>query len=1077
MSFADVPESSLFHKEISWLAAEGISTGWDVGGGVRQYRPLDRIARDAMAAFLYRKAGSPDYAPPASSPFSDVAPEAAFYKEITWLASEGISTGWDVGEGKREYRPMNPIARDAMAAFLYRFAKPVQFAAPAQSPFVDVAAGAAFYREITWLASSGISTGWDIGGGAREYRPLSGIARDAMAAFLYRYASEKVPTNPLDPAAGAVTVAPDVEVLEPTQLASALVTGSAMTLPSSEAAEINANDVLVAGVTAGTPEGLLARVVQVSRDPGGNTVVSLKPATLTEAIVSTSGLLEVAGTPASSSFTPEPNVTVTTNAVAASGAARTEALTAGEVFSESFSLKKTIKPAEVATEELRGSGFMTVESSIKASAKAKMTLEAGFLQLKEASVVLTPSFSSRHSVTVSGTLEGTASVKLGVLKAVIAFPTAIPIVVTAEAEVAANLSATGTAEVTYVTAHTVSSDVGFKYREGSFSLVNTKPQVTGVQNDVQTTASLIARLALDFDADIRFYGIAGITFGAGPYASAPLTVTASNGTQNWTCPIEIGFEARLGVVAGIEVMGFKLENRNEASAAWKLFEVNPCEGTPVRVPGSAVLAIQSTGLPFANAGTAYQATLAASGGTSPYAWTITTGSLPTGLTLNAASGTIDGTPTEAGSASFTVSVRDAKGATASRALTLNTSNGSAIAFGNVASGSSATLNSVYAVKNDGTLWSWGPSSALGIEGYASYPSPIKVGLTDVASVTAGYYAGYALKKDGTVWSWGTSNRTGQLGNGTTSENRVPAKVLGLTNVVSVEIGDQTAFALKQDGTVWAWGANSQGAMGNGTTTDSLAPAQVPGVTDVVAIEATDYRVHVLKRDGTVWGWGGNQYGALGDGTYKNSTVPVRVVGLDNVRAIETNGPNRSVDTLALKNDGTVWSWGGGWAGNGSASIVPVQVSGLTNVTKVLSGEGNGYAVKADGTVWAWGSNRYGQLGNGTTQDAWVPVQVPGIDAVDLSKASITVFAVRGDGTVWSWGGGRDGVLGNGEATEIATLPVRVAALQNVSSVFGSSDSAYAITKTGELWAWGANRTGQLGVGSTTNSAIPLKVKG
>ncbi len=78
--------------------------------GVRQYRPLESIARDAMAAFLYRHAGSPAFTAPAVSPFTDVpAGGASFYKEITWLASEGISTGWDVGgAGKREYRPLSP---------------------------------------------------------------------------------------------------------------------------------------------------------------------------------------------------------------------------------------------------------------------------------------------------------------------------------------------------------------------------------------------------------------------------------------------------------------------------------------------------------------------------------------------------------------------------------------------------------------------------------------------------------------------------------------------------------------------------------------------------------------------------------------------------------------------------------------------------------------------------------------------------------------------------------------------------------------------------------------------------------
>ncbi|GAA1789702.1 hypothetical protein GCM10009712_41350 [Pseudarthrobacter sulfonivorans] len=1026
VSFTDVPESSVFHKEISWLAAERISTGWDVGGGVRQYRPLDSIARDAMAAFLYRKAGSPAYTPPASSPFTDVAPGVAFYKEITWLASTGISTGWDVGGGKREYRPFSSIARDAMAAFLFRFAQPAAFTAPAVSPFVDVAGGGAFYREITWLASSGISTGWDIGGGVKEYRPLNGIARDAMAAFLYRYSTEKVPANPLDPAAGVITVAPDVELLDAAQLDTALVSGGALTLPTSEAAEINANDVLVAGVTAGTPEGLLARVVQVSRDPGGNTVVKLKPATLTEAIVSTSGLLEVAGTPVSSTFTPEPDVTVTTaqsNAVPFSKV-RPEALSSGEVFSESFSLKRTIK-SEVGTDELHGDGSITLDSSIKASARARMTLEAGFLQLKEASVVLTPSFSSKHSVAVSGTLEGTASAKLGVLKAVIVFPTAIPVVVTAEAEVAVNLSAAGTAEISYVTAHTVSSDFGFKYREGSFNLINTKPQATGVQNDVQATASLTARLALDFDADIRFYGIAGITFGAGPYASAPIAVIASNGTRSWSCPIEIGFEARLGVVAGIEVMGFKLERSDGISTAWKLLEVNPCEGTPVTQPGDPrVVAIQTLVLPRAAVGQTYRAGISATGGTSPYAWAISSGALPKGLELDAGSGIITGTIAAAGTSTFTVRVSDTAG-----------------------SSSLATLK-IIADENP-------------------YLSNVKSVVSDTYDRT-----GYALTNEGTVWSWGFAG-WGALGDGTEVDRITPQPIPSLSDVKAIAAGSSTGFALKSDGTVWAWGINALGELGVWGLSHSADPVQVTGLADVKAIAAAGRSAYAIKNDGTLWSWGGNGWGALGDGTTTNRSTPVRVSVLTDVRAIAPTTHH----TTALKGDGTVWSWGEApdQTNPEPEHLTPIQNLAVSGIREVAAGLFNTYALRADGRVLAWGYNTEGGLGDGTNTSRTAPVEVTGLtDVASISAGGRSAYALKTDGSLWSWGRNSEGQLGDGTNVD-RWVPTRVAALTNVVSVSARDTGANAVTSDGLAWGWGSNTSGVIADGTYEPRTSPVRV--
>jgi serine protease len=184
--FDDVTEASAFSKEISWLALAGITEGWTEPDGRRTYRALQPISRDAMAAFLYRMAGSTSYSPPAVSPFADVSTGQQFYKEMAWLADRKISTGWAEPDGTRSYRALQTISRDAMAAFLYRMAESPSYTSPAVSPFVDVSTGQQFYKEMSWLAENGISTGWTEPGGARSYRPLQPISRDAMAAFLFR---------------------------------------------------------------------------------------------------------------------------------------------------------------------------------------------------------------------------------------------------------------------------------------------------------------------------------------------------------------------------------------------------------------------------------------------------------------------------------------------------------------------------------------------------------------------------------------------------------------------------------------------------------------------------------------------------------------------------------------------------------------------------------------------------------------------------------------------------------------------------------------------------------------------------
>ncbi|WP_370281161.1 S8 family serine peptidase [Pseudarthrobacter sp. NamE2] len=120
--FIDVDANHVFAPEIEWLASRQISNGWTEPDGTKTYRPTLAVSRDVMAAFMYRLAGSPAYLPPANSPFTDVATNHVFYKEISWLASRHISNGWTEPDGTKTYRPTLAVSRDVMAAFMYRYA-------------------------------------------------------------------------------------------------------------------------------------------------------------------------------------------------------------------------------------------------------------------------------------------------------------------------------------------------------------------------------------------------------------------------------------------------------------------------------------------------------------------------------------------------------------------------------------------------------------------------------------------------------------------------------------------------------------------------------------------------------------------------------------------------------------------------------------------------------------------------------------------------------------------------------------------------------------------------------------------
>lgn len=172
--FSDV-RGDPFLTNILYIESAGVTKGYPDG----TYRPLGTVNRDAMAAFLYRISDTSGFTPPPTPSFSDVPPSSQFYKEIEWAKSVGITTGYPDGT----YRPLDPVSRDAMAAFLFRSRDHRDFVPPSTPTFVDVTpASDQFYREIEWMADAGVSTGYP----DKTYRGQNPVARNAMAAFLDR---------------------------------------------------------------------------------------------------------------------------------------------------------------------------------------------------------------------------------------------------------------------------------------------------------------------------------------------------------------------------------------------------------------------------------------------------------------------------------------------------------------------------------------------------------------------------------------------------------------------------------------------------------------------------------------------------------------------------------------------------------------------------------------------------------------------------------------------------------------------------------------------------------------------------
>lgn len=281
-----------------------------------------------------------------------------------------------------------------------------------------------------------------------------------------------------------------------------------------------------------------------------------------------------------------------------------------------------------------------------------------------------------------------------------------------------------------------------------------------------------------------------------------------------------------------------------------------------------------------------------------------------------------------------------------------------------------------ALRSDGKVMAWGEngSGQLGDGTTTQRLQAVEVtalapaGGAQVIALAAGDYANstnfsLALKSDGTVWAWG-DNSTGQLARlepglgGTVATSLVPLQLAQLSGIVSISAGNGFGVAVKNDGTVWAWGNALEGQLGDGTCGpgDYIdVPVQVKGpggigfLANVASVSATpstngmSYYTLALKTDGTVWGWGHGGSGELGDGTTGAATTLCR-------------GGNPGVNLR----------------------IYPVQTTGLTGITAISAGDGHATALQSNGTVWAWGDNTNFRLGDGTTTTRLTPVKVKGL---------------------------------------------------------------------------------------------------
>jgi alpha-tubulin suppressor-like RCC1 family protein len=386
-----------------------------------------------------------------------------------------------------------------------------------------------------------------------------------------------------------------------------------------------------------------------------------------------------------------------------------------------------------------------------------------------------------------------------------------------------------------------------------------------------------------------------------------------------------------------------------------------------------------------------------------------------------------------------------------------------------------------------------------------------------------FYSHSVAFTDTTTYTWG-ANTYGQLGNGDNdpAENQyTPVQVVGvnkvgfLTGIDGVSAGGTHILAFINNGNVYAWGNNGDGQLGNNSSEATSTPVQVIKASDstplsgIIAVSAGGSHSLALRNDGTVWAWGSNDDGKLGVTTSNNpqrTAVQVTLPTLATKVAAAGGG-----HSLALMNGKTVMSWGRNTSGqlgvNSSASPITTPgtvVTGtgdLTNVTDIAAGMSHSLFLLGDGTVWACGYNHFGQLGVGAgdTNNRNVAVQVAGLTGTaiqvaagfDHSLALIEDAPGSGKGTVLAWGLNNYGQLGNGapltgEEVQQSTFPVQVKTndaghpnLSGITKIVSIGNHNLAVDGSGQLWSWGYNAYGALGVedDDATNRNYATRVPG
>ncbi len=419
------------------------------------------------------------------------------------------------------------------------------------------------------------------------------------------------------------------------------------------------------------------------------------------------------------------------------------------------------------------------------------------------------------------------------------------------------------------------------------------------------------------------------------------------------------------------------------------------------------------------------------------------------------------------------------------------------------------LNATVALTSSGEVFCWGIGTSGQLGNAASLTSNVPVaaaipgvpGTRTVTKITAGGNFAVALTSDNLLYSWGLGTSY-QLGNGgsTTSNTPVAVTMSGVLSgktISQISSGAAHTLVLASDGLAFSWGTNTYGRLGNNTNTDASAPVAVLTSKTFTSVSASASFSYFLGTDGVLYACGLNTSGQLALKSFVDWWVPTACTGTPAAKTISAISAGNNVHSLLLTSTGEVYGCGSnqyGQLGDGNSAYytAPVSIAAGSfenkTIVSVVGGNNHSAALSSDGVVYTWGSNASGQNGDGSSIPNPTPSNISSNGALagkfvrSLAAGNTHTLALTSDNQIVSWGTNVSGQLGIGSTTA-SKIPVLVGisgalAGETIVSVAAAGDTSFALTADGQVYGWGSGTNGLLGNGQTTfTSNSPILIAG